>query len=63
MCNSANVRWDKGIKSQRTQGQKVHGCLEYEWLLGVTMHFCVRLLGGVRGAAIGPYYNYIGRLA
>lgn len=26
---------------------------------GATMHFCVRLLGGVRGAAIGSYCNYI----
>lgn len=63
MLNSANARLDKDIKSQYTQGQKVRGRLAYEWLLGVAMHFYVRLLGGVRGAAIGPYYNYVGRLA
>ena len=27
---------------------------------GDTVHFYMRLLGGVRAAAIGPYYNYIG---
>lgn len=34
------------------------------WLRdGATVHYSMRLLGGVRGAALAPYSNYIGRLA